>query len=194
MDLHRVADRERTGLRAPDRQAAVLVPVLEAPTGPELLFIRRADHLLDHPGEMSFPGGGVEPEDRNLEGTAIREAGEEVGLAPEEIDPVGRLDDVRTVSGYTVTPIVAAVPDRTYEPGDAEVAAAVTLPVADLTDPTNYAVEPREHPSGESVPAHHFRVDGYTIWGATARMLVQFFSVATGWSAAEPTVDQPEDP
>lgn len=194
MDLHRVADRDRTGLRAPDRRAAVLVPVLEPSTGPELLFIRRADHLLDHPGEMSFPGGGVEPEDRDLEGTAIREAGEEVGLAPDEIDPVGRLDDVRTVSGYTVTPVVAGVPDRTYEPGDAEVAAVVTLPVAALTDQANYAFESRADPSGETITAHHFRVDGYTIWGATARMLVQLFSIATGWSAAEPAGDLPESP
>ncbi|MFP4530738.1 MAG: NUDIX hydrolase [Halodesulfurarchaeum sp.] len=185
MDLGPVADRDPTVVQAPSRKAAVLVPIIDG-ADPELVFIERAANLAEHPGEMGFPGGGYEPRDGDRWGTAIRESGEEIGLLPEEIVPVGRLDDVETVSGYTVSPFVARVPEREYGPTDAEVAAVVTLPVAALTDPANHAFEPRTHPEYGTVPCHHFRVGDYTIWGATARMLVQLLAVGTEWTKPDP--------
>lgn len=186
MDLEPVADRDPTILQNPSRRAAVLVPVIVDGTGPELVFIERAAELAEHPGEMSFPGGGYESTDRDRWDTAVRESGEEIGLRPDEIATVGRLDDVQTVTGYTVSPFVAQVPARRYRPTDGEVAEVVSLPVRAFTDPENHTFEPREHPEYGTVPCHHFRVGGYTIWGATARMLVQLLTLGTDWTAPEP--------
>ena len=158
----------------------MVVPVVER-TEPHLLFTKRADHLQDHPGQMSFPGGGREPEDESLRDTALREANEEVGLQHEEVECVGRIDDIRTVTRYSVRPYVATIPDRTYEPCDEEVAEIAVLSIPDLTDLSNYESEYRDHPYYGNIRLHYFYVDGYTVWGATARMLVQLLELAAGW-------------
>ena len=191
MDLGPVADREPSLRSEPLRRAAVLVPVFQTDSGPHVLFIKRSNDLAEHPGEMSFPGGGAEPRDRDRLATAVREAGEEVGLGPEEITTVGQLDDIQTVSGYAVRPFVARIPDRPYEPTDAEVEQVVPLSVGALTTPENHGYEFREHPEDGTIPCHHFYVDGYTIWGATARMLVQLLSLGTDWSAPDPPAIDP---
>ncbi len=187
MDLQRVADHDPVAVTDETREAAVLAPVVDRPDGDGLLFIKRADHLGEHPGQMSFPGGGREPEDADLAATATREAREEVGLPPAAVDVVGRLDDIRTVTDYAVRPFVGRVPDRAYEPGDDEVAETAVLPLSALTDPDNYDSERRDHPRYGEIRVHYFRVDGYTVWGATGRMLVQLLELTTDWRApAEP--------
>jgi len=181
MDLGRVADRSPSRVTEAPDDAAVLVPVADRDDGPHILFTRRADHLGEHPGQMSFPGGGREPEDVGVLGTALREASEEIGLDPVEVEVVGPLDDIRTITGYAVSPFVGRVPDRTYDPDEREVAEVVWLSLDALTDPTNYAVETRDHPAEGRVVVHYFRVDGYTVWGATARILTQFLALARDW-------------
>ena len=193
MDWERVLRHEPTSAVEGDREAAVLVPVITRVDGPYLLFTKRADHLGEHPGQMSFPGGGREPEDGSLETTAKREAFEEVGLDPEEAETVGRLDDIPTVSNYSVRPFVARIPDREYVPDEREVAEIAILPVAGLTDLENYESERREHPYYGDIRIHYFRVDGYTVWGATGRMLVQFLELATDWEMP-PEADRIVDP
>jgi 8-oxo-dGTP pyrophosphatase MutT (NUDIX family) len=183
MDLAGIRRHRPTAVTDEPRRAAVIVPVLERASDPFLLFTKRADDLSDHPGQMSFPGGGVEPSDADLEATALREADEEIGLRPSEVDVVGRLDDIRTVTSYSVRPFAACVPDREYVPGDGEVAEIAVLPVAGLTDRDNYESERRDHPYYGEVRLHFFRVDGYTVWGATANILVQFLELATDWEA-----------
>jgi 8-oxo-dGTP pyrophosphatase MutT (NUDIX family) len=183
MDLVGVRRHEPDTVSGEEREAAVIVPLVDRADGPALLFIKRADHLSDHPGQMSFPGGGREPEDADLEATASREADEEVGLRSGEIEVVGRLDDIRTVTHYSVRPFVARVPDREYTRGDREVAEVVILSVAELTDLENYESERRDHPHYGDIRLHYFSVDGYTVWGATARILVQFLELATDWDA-----------
>ena len=163
------------------RESAVIVPVINPAEGPRLLFTKRAEHLSNHPGQMSFPGGRREREDIDLEATAKREAREEVGLQADEINFVGRLDDIRTVTEFSVRPFVATIPDREYEPGDDEVAEVAPLSVAALTDLDNYDSEHRDHPYYGEIRLHYFRVDGYVVWGATARILVQFLDLATDW-------------
>lgn len=163
------------------REAAVVVPVVSRADGESILFTKRADHLPDHPGQMSFPGGGYEPEDDDLLQTALREANEEIGLDPMAVNVVGRLDDIRTITRYSVRPFVARIPDRTYQPSDEEVAEVVTLPVSELIDLENYESEQRDHPHYGEIRLHFFYVDGYTVWGATARMLVQLLELATDW-------------
>ena len=183
MDLCRVVAFEPTPVEEEAHAAAVLVPVVTRDGIEHLLFTKRADHLGEHPGQMSFPGGGREPSDETIFETAVREAREEIGLDPEEVELVGRLDDIETVTRYVVTPFVARIPDRSYTPDDREVAEIAVLSVPDLLDPVNYESEWREHPTFGEQRIHFFHVDGYTVWGATARILVQLLELTTDWLA-----------
>jgi 8-oxo-dGTP pyrophosphatase MutT (NUDIX family) len=193
MDWERVKAHEPTTAVDGDREAAVLVPVITRSDGEYLLFTKRADHLGEHPGQMSFPGGGYEPEDADLAATAKREAFEEVGLEPENAEIVGRLDDIPTVTNYLVRPFVAEIPDREYVPDEREVAEIAVLSISALTDLGNYESERRDHPYYGDIRIHYFRVDGYTVWGATGRMLVQFLELATDWTMP-PEPDRVVDP
>lgn len=192
MDLSRVARHDPVAVTDEEREAGVLVAVVDRgnetwphearPADPHVLFIKRQDDLGEHAGQMSFPGGGREEFDHDLEGTALREAREEVGVEPDRADVLGRLDDIRTVTRYAVRPYVARVPDAGYHPNDTrEVAEVATLSVDALTDRSNYDSERRDHPHYGDIRLHYFRVDGYVVWGATARMLVQFLEFATDW-------------
>jgi len=182
LDLGRMADyRPRAVERDSGRAAAVLVPVIGRADGDHLLFTERSPDLETHPGEMAFPGGGYEPEDADLAGTALREANEEVGIRPEEAEIVGRLDDVPGPYGHVVRPFVARVPDRAYEPDRREVVEVVVLSAADLADPSVYSVEERRNPEGETVGLPFFRVDGDVVWGLTGFILARFLSVVSPW-------------
>jgi len=131
----------------------VLAPVIERDGEAHLLFTKRAAHLGEHPGQMSFPGGGREPIDRTLTDTALREADEEVGMRPGEVDVVGRLDDTRTSSAYRVRPFVGVAPDREYVPDESEVAEVAVLPTRGLTDrPRELRVGASRRPSGVRRP------------------------------------------
>ncbi|MFC7075729.1 NUDIX hydrolase [Haloarcula halophila] len=186
MEFDRIGDHEPVVVDDERREAAVVAPVVSSDEE-SILFTKRADHLQDHPGQMSFPGGGREPEDADLLQTALREANEEIGLDPRAANVVGRLDDIRTVTHYSVRPFVARIPERDYVPNDQEVAEIVCLSVAALTDLDNYESEQRDHPHYGEIRLHFFYVDGYTVWGATARMLVQLLELGTDWRApAEP--------
>jgi 8-oxo-dGTP pyrophosphatase MutT (NUDIX family) len=193
MDLSVVTRHDAAVVSGMDREAAVVVGVVERSDGPHLLFTKRADHLGEHPGQMSFPGGSKEPSDVDLWDTALREANEEIGLQSEEADLVGRLDDIETVTEYSVRPFVAYVPDRRYRPDEREVAEVAVLPVSELTNLDNYESERRDHPYYGDIRIHFFHVDGYTVWGATGRMLVQFLELTTDWQMPA-EVDRVVDP
>jgi len=189
LDLARVADREPRTVEGGHRSAAVLAPVIERDGAHHLLFIRRSEDLSEHAGQMSFPGGGHEPDDADLSETALREAGEEVGLRAGESEIVGWLDEIHTITDYSVRPYVARVADRSYEPDGNEAAAVVVLPVAALVDPANYEFERRVHPEGGEVVVHYFHVDDHTVWGATGDILVDLLEVTTDGHAPEHNED-----
>ena len=193
MDLDRVVAYTPARAGAGTYAAAVLAPVIRRDGDPHLLFTKRADHLGEHPGQMAFPGGSREPSDDSLWTTAVREAGEEIGLERNEPDCVGRLDDILTVTDYSVTPFVARIPNREYIPDQREVAEIVVLPVSGLIDPDNYEVERRDHPHHGDVIVPFFHVDDYTVWGATARMVVQLLELTTDWRDPQ-RVDRVVDP
>lgn len=187
MDLSRMAVHTPSTVDDASQQAAVLAPVFTREGEWHVLFTKRAEHLGEHPGQMSFPGGSREPEDETLRATALREADEEIGLRGEEVGVVGRLDDIQTVTGYSVRPFVGQVPDREYDPDEREVAEVVALPVSSLIDLANYESERRDHPVYGSHRIHYFHVGAYTVWGATGVMLTQLLELTTEWRA-------PDDP
>lgn len=174
----RLTEPERGRSRSPLhlRRAAVLVPIIERESGATVLFTRRADHLRDHAGQISFPGGREEPGDSNALDTALREANEEIGLARDVVTPIGCLDDCPTSTRFLVTPVVGLVP-----PGEelrldyGEVAAAFEVPLSVLLDRDRYR-RGTIHRGGAAVVYHSIEYGGYLIWGATVTMLLDLVS------------------
>jgi len=193
MDLSGLGRYSPSRLDAADREAAVLAPIIQQSDRYEILFTKRSEHLGTHPGQMSFPGGGREPEDRDLQETALREAHEEIGLAPYEAEIIGAVDDKETVTRYLVRPFVGLIPDREYTRDEYEVAEIVRLGVDELTNRKNYESEYREHPEYGPLRIHFFHVDGYTVWGATGEMLAQLLELTTDWEIPL-EVDRVADP
>lgn len=121
-------------------EAAVLVGLVPRPDGWQVLLTRRTDALRHHAGQVSFPGGRIELGDVDAVAAAIREAGEEVGLAPTQITPIGLLDPLHTVTGFRVSPVVALIePDYLAVPDAGEVDEVFEAPLAFLLDPANLA-------------------------------------------------------
>jgi 8-oxo-dGTP pyrophosphatase MutT (NUDIX family) len=159
----------------PTRTAAVLVPLLDLPE-PEIVFTRRADHLPQHPGQVSFPGGAAEENDSSAVQTALREAQEEIGLPPEVAQPIGFLDRMDTISDYRVLPVVALVtPPVIWKPDPREVAEVFTVPLAIVLDTERYEIRIVVR-DGEEYPIYTLRWQGHIIWGATAAMLLNLTS------------------
>ena len=168
---------------ASPRQSAVLAPLYDGDDGPAVVLTRRAAHLRNHRGEVSFPGGRQEDHDADLVATALREAHEEIRLAPETVDVVGRLDHLSTfVSQSMIHPFVGLLPGRPHDlladPGEVE--HILHVPLADLLDPEAFHEEIWRFPDGNDRVLVFFEVVGDTIWGATARMLRQLLSAALG--------------
>jgi 8-oxo-dGTP pyrophosphatase MutT (NUDIX family) len=163
------------------RGAAVLVPLVVRDEGLTVLLTQRADHLNDHAGQVSFPGGRHEPFDANATATALREAQEEVGLDPHRVEVLGSLPDYLTGTGFRVTPVVGLVhPPFTVEADSLEVAEVFEVPLRFLMDPAHHEVRVFRWEGGErrffSMPYPRGDTAGhYFIWGATAGMLRNFY-------------------
>lgn len=155
--------------------AAVLVPVVVGGVEPTLLLTRRSAHLHDHPGQIAFPGGRVDASDTSPEATALREAQEEIGLSPEQVELIGRLPDYYiTASGFRVTPVVGLLRGPLQLRLDTfEVAEAFETPLSFLLDPANRRRGRIEH-QGITREFWAMPWQGYDIWGATAGMIVSF--------------------
>jgi len=160
--------------------ASVLVPLILRDDELTVLLTQRTDHLTDHPGQISFPGGRAEPEDADAIATALREAQEEIGLHARHIDVLGALPTYTTGTGFVVTPVVALIePPFTIEADPFEVAEVFEVPLSFLMSPANHrhhAIEfggvrreflsmPWQGVDTAGEPRHYF------IWGATAAML-----------------------
>ena len=157
---------------SPRRPAAVLVPIVERPNGHTVLLTRRADHLHDHPGQVSFPGGRLDDTDSGPIDAALRETAEEIGLGREFVDLAGLLDGYETVTGYGVTPVVAFIRPGFALTLDAfEVAEAFEVPLAFFLDEASRRIHSRRR-DGRRRYYYAFEYADRYIWGATAGMLV----------------------
>jgi 8-oxo-dGTP pyrophosphatase MutT (NUDIX family) len=156
------------------REAAVLVPFVEGPDGIELILTKRSSVLKHHPGQISFPGGKVDEGDDGHEATAMREAWEEIGLEPKNVEILGVLPVHKTVTAFAMTPVVARVrADFTPVPERGEVAEVFRVPLSHVADPARYRIESRIWQGG---PRKYYAAPygPYYIWGATARVLRGF--------------------
>lgn len=153
------------------RPAAVLVPLQTGPRGVELVLTKRASHLKHHPGQIAFPGGKIDAEDDGPVAAALREAREEIGLSPANVDILGQFPAHETVTGYTMTPIFGLIRTPfTPIPERGEVEEVFTVPLAHVTDPARFRVERRRW-LGEWRRYYAVPYGPYYIWGATARIL-----------------------
>ena len=160
------------------RRAAVLLPLYETETGLHLLLTQRTDHVPTHKGQIAFPGGGFEEADEDLLATALREAHEEVGLRPQDVEILGALDDTVTVSSrHVVRPYVGFVPPGyPYRLDAFEIDRLIHLPVAPLLAGAPFRVETWER-EGRPVAVYFYDYEGSTVWGLTARILKQFVEI-----------------
>jgi 8-oxo-dGTP pyrophosphatase MutT (NUDIX family) len=160
--------------------AAVLVPLIDRPGGLTVLLTERASQLARHSGQISFPGGRVDPTDADVTSTALREAQEEIGLDPARVRVFGYLPDHLVISGFRVTPVLSLVtPPIVLEPNPAEVAGVFEVPVSHVFDSNNHKARLRRV-GDEDILLYDIPWEGQNIWGATAGMLLTFVRMVLG--------------
>jgi 8-oxo-dGTP pyrophosphatase MutT (NUDIX family) len=156
--------------------AAVLVPLVFFQNEWHVLYTRRTDRVESHKGQVSFPGGACDEGETTPEETALREADEEIGIDPQDVKVIGKLSRMVTISKFKVTPVVGIIPfPYAFKTSGAEVARVFTMPLLWLANRNNYW-EFSMSGSERTLIAYH-PYDGELLWGATARMTINFLSL-----------------
>ncbi len=173
-------------------EAAVLFPLVSRPSGLHVLFTRRASHLYDHAGQISFPGGRIEPTDSDAVAAALRETHEEIGVAPEFIQLIGSQPGFLTSTRFTMKPIIGLIrPGFTITPDKTEVAEVFEVPLSVLMDTSLHRLHQANLPDG----GHRFYFSiswhSYFIWGATAALIRNFYHYLAAAEAQAPEARQP---
>jgi 8-oxo-dGTP pyrophosphatase MutT (NUDIX family) len=169
-----VLSRVRASMSPRRVPAAVLIPLVERAAGLTVLLTQRAETLKDHAGQISFPGGRIEPEDKDAWHAALREAHEEIGLLPDHVEFAGYLPDHHVITGYQVTPVVGFVnPKHQLQIAEAEVHDAFEVPLEFILDAANHKPR-RRNLAGLTIEVHDIPYGDRNIWGATAGMLMTF--------------------
>lgn len=158
------------------KPAAVLIPLVLRPEGTTILLTERTSHLADHGGQISFPGGRLEPADADAVAAALRETEEEIGLARRHVEVLGHFEDYGTVTGYRVTPVIGFVrPPFDLTPDPQEVAEIFELPLEFILQPTNVQ-RLRETRGGVMRDVYEIAYGKWRVWGFTARILVRLIA------------------
>jgi 8-oxo-dGTP pyrophosphatase MutT (NUDIX family) len=158
------------------KPAAVLVPIQERADGDYLVLTKRADGLPTHKGQIAFPGGRINASDVNAVAAALRESYEEIGLPLDCVEILGELDQVTAGYGFVVTPVVAIIPSHCqFRIDPAETTAVASVSIQTLMEPSNFIID--DHLSLGGHPSYHFYVNGWDVWGVTARIIVQFLEL-----------------
>ncbi len=159
--------------------SAVLVPIYERNGEYYVVLTKRSDAMEHHKGQVSFPGGAYDESDGDLEATALREAFEEVGIRPNDVEILGKLDDQATLSSnFAVTPYVAAIPyPYEFKVNWEEVETLIEAPVSALLDPESFSPQTPDS-QGNLHPWGYYRYDGHSITGITAGILKQLLDLA----------------
>jgi 8-oxo-dGTP pyrophosphatase MutT (NUDIX family) len=163
------------------RRAAVLLPLVATEAGPALILTRRTNHVEHHKGQISFPGGALDDGESPLDG-AVRETHEEIGVPVSDVQVLGGLDDEEAaVSGFMVSPFVAALPypARLRVSAD-EVDAVLVVALRALLEPRNVRTELYRRPRGDSVVMYYYQAGPDVIWGATGRIVARFLERVFG--------------
>ena len=175
-----LASRKRVPMEAGPVPAAVLLPLFLKDGEFHILFTKRTSHLTHHSGEISFPGGVCDPGDRDSADTALREAWEEVGIAPQDVEILGELDDTRSIHNYVVTPVVGVFPSGyLLTVNDTEIERIIEVPLSHFVRPGVFRVEQWQW-EGSTRPVYFYRHGDDEIWGLTGRILKQFLDVLNG--------------
>jgi 8-oxo-dGTP pyrophosphatase MutT (NUDIX family) len=156
--------------------AAVLIPLLWHENEWHVLYTRRTDRVESHKGQVSFPGGACDEGETTPEQTALREAEEEIGIDPADIKVLGRMANLITITYFRVTPVVGVIKwPAVFKVGEHEVARIFTIPLGWLANPSNRWQF--ERPGTDLTLIAYHPYDGELLWGATARMTVDFLKV-----------------
>lgn len=157
------------------REAAVLLPLFERAAGITLLLALRTQHLHHHPGQISLPGGMIEASDASPVAAALREASEEVGIPPERVEIVGRMESIPTRTGFRIAPVVGFVASDVQLTLDRfEVEHVLEVPLEFLMSAKNYKRETRTFDGVGPVSYYALDFQGQIVWGATAQIIVNF--------------------
>jgi 8-oxo-dGTP pyrophosphatase MutT (NUDIX family) len=163
------------------RRAAVLLPLFEDRGESHVLFTRRTDTVEHHKGQISLPGGSVDASDPDARAAALREAEEELGIPPAQVEILGALNDVYTVvSGFVITPFVGMIPHPIplrVNPG--EIAEVLTVPLSAFRDPGRLRIEERDR-EGQRITVYFYYHGRHEIWGATGRIMKDFVDTIFG--------------
>jgi 8-oxo-dGTP pyrophosphatase MutT (NUDIX family) len=161
--------------------AAVLMPLLYGKKGWDVLLTKRTEHLKHHKGEISFPGGHKEPGDPHLMFTALRETEEEVGIPPQKVKVLGRLDDITTITGFRVRPYVGVVENPVQLCADPEeIDEILIFPLREFMDKKRLTVQTHDI-GGSLYDIYFFKFPDHVVWGATARIIVRFMEKCAGY-------------
>ncbi|MBF0530997.1 MAG: CoA pyrophosphatase [Deltaproteobacteria bacterium] len=184
-DIHKIQDifgrhPAKTADLLPDLMpAAVLVPIYPDPEGLSLIFTKRTNHLDHHKGQISFPGGRRDPEDHDAKDTALRETYEEIGVRPEHVEILGRMNQDVTVTGFSLAPVVGLIPyPYQFKLHSYEVERLIIAPLSHLMDPANSGED--TYPwQGKQYKTYNYFYKNDVIWGATARIVHKLIILLT---------------
>lgn len=159
------------------RPAGVLLVVYAKDGDHAVLLNRRTDLVEHHKGEISFPGGSMDDGDESLLHTAMRETHEEMGIDPSDVELLGQLDDMPTISNFLISAFVATIPyPYDFKPSEIEVAEVLEVPISHLRSEQSWRDEARFH-NGALKVSRSYVYQGHVIFGATAKVLTNFLDV-----------------